>query len=156
MCYDLVALTKSPTFKRGLCGLRAAWLCGDLHRMEPGENWDYVQRLYYRKARFFFSISLDLEQAGNEKLDGVQSFGPDVDKNYGFEGFVYLAGLLEFRYGPRKDSERRVGSLEKARMAASRVFGFGKSSKERPTPILNHARDMFELMSQELEELRAS
>ena len=151
MCYDHLPQSVSPTFKQGMCALRGAWLMGDLDRQRPGENFDYLSRIFYRKARFFYAMTLEREHDGSEGIDGVQTFGPDTDKNYGFEGLVYIAGLLEFRYGPRKDLNKRAAALDASRISTSRLFGFGKSSREKPGPILEHAREMFDEIKAELE-----
>ena len=156
MSYDYRAEIISPTFKRGLCSLRAGWLSSDLERHEPDGNWTYVGELFYRKARFFYSLAMEREESGEELLQGVSNFGPDSDQNYSFEGLIYTASLLEFRFGPRRDAQRRVAALDRAKIRLSKVFGFGRASRAKPTPILEHARETFAAIDEELEQLRAS
>ena len=156
MSYDYRGETVSPTFKRGLCALRAAWLGADLERHEPDGNWGYVGELFYRKARFFYSLAMEREESGEESLQGVGNFGPDTDQNYSFEGLIYIAALLEFRFGPRNDPERRAAALDRAKISLSKVFGFGRASRDKPGPILEHARESFAAIDEELEQLRAS
>jgi uncharacterized protein (DUF2225 family) len=46
MCYEYFPKQSAPTFKQGLCALRAAWLFTDLHHKEPGENYDYLAKIF--------------------------------------------------------------------------------------------------------------
>jgi len=80
MCYDFYDRKANPTFKAGLSSLRAAWLLEDLHRQEPGENWDHLAKVFYRKARFYYQLALERESAGQEAFDAALAFGPDLDK----------------------------------------------------------------------------
>ena len=153
-CYEHFGKHFSPTFKRGLSALRAAWLLSALHRKHFGENYDYLAGLFYRKARFFYMLAVELAQNGGEPLDSSVHLGPDLDKNYGFEGFLYITGLLEFRYGPRKDQERRIHSLEIARRIVAKLFGTGRASKSRPSAILDKSRELYDQMTQEMKKLQ--
>ncbi|MFP4377708.1 MAG: DUF2225 domain-containing protein [Spirochaetales bacterium] len=140
----------SPTFKRGVSCLRAAWVCNDLHRKRPDDNFDYLAQLFYRKARFFYAYAIALEQNGKETLSGATHLGPDLDKNYGYDGILYLSGLLEYRYGPAKDEEKRRIALTRAKRTVAKIFGLGKASKEKPAAILDNARDVYDKINQEL------
>ncbi|MCF7927605.1 MAG: DUF2225 domain-containing protein [Spirochaetales bacterium] len=151
-CYDTFEAEDSPTAKQGIASLRGAWLMGDLHRKFPGENYDYLQRLLYRKARFFYTEALEREQNGSETLSDVEFFGPDLDKNYGYDGFLYITAVLEYRYGPKDDPEQRTQSLQQAKRIVSRLFGMGKASKEKPTAILDAAKDLYDKINQDLQE----
>jgi len=142
----------SPTFKRGLSCLRAAWICNDLHRKRPNDNFDYLARVFYRKARFFYAHAVALEQTGRETLSGAPNLGPDLDKNYGYDGVLYLTGLLEYKYGPRKEPSKRRTALTRAKRAVARIFGMGKASKDKPAAILDNAREVYEEITKELGE----
>ncbi len=154
MCYEHMDRHFSPTFKRALSAIRTAWLLDTLHRKAFGENYDYMCSLFYRKARFFYNQSVDLAQNGREPLEGKVNFGPDLDKNYGYDGLLYITGLLEYKYGPRRDKETRVRSLEKAKRIVSKLFGTGKASKSKPSAILDKARELYEEMNKEIKELQ--
>jgi uncharacterized protein (DUF2225 family) len=154
MCYEHFPKRYSPTFKCGLSALRAGWLLEALHRKNFGENYDYLARMFFRKARFYYLRAVELAQNGREPLDSSLHLGPDLDKNYGFEGFLYMAGLLEFRYGPRKDRDRRVRSLETARRIVAKLFGTGRASKSKPSAILDKSRELYERMSEEIKSLQ--
>ena len=152
-CYDHFGKLASPTIKQGQCALRAAWLLGEMHRKESNANWDYLALLFYRKARFFFAAAVDREQSGKETLGGLANYGPDLDHNYGYDGVLYLTGLLEYKFGPRKDPARRLASLERARRVIARVHGMGRASKSKPTALLDRVHDLYERISEELKAL---
>lgn len=152
-CYDFFDKKANPTFKAGLAALRAAWLLGDLDKHEPGENWDHMARLFYRKAHFYYQLCLEKESAGQEPFDAALAFGPDLDKNYGYYGVIYLAAYLDFKYGPTADAPQRVTSLQYARRMMAKIFGVGKSSKNRPTAILDNAKEVYEQMGEEIKRL---
>ncbi len=152
-CYDQFAKLSSPTIKQAQCALRAAWLLGELHRKSSNENWDYLALLFYRKARFFYSAAVDREQSGKETLSGLAHYGPDLDHNYGYDGVLYLTGLLEFKYGPRKDRARRAANLERARRVIGRVHGMGRVSKSKPGALLDRVHDLYDRISEELKAL---
>jgi len=154
MCYDLYEKKANPTFKAGLCALRAAWILGDLHKDEPGENWDHLALVLYRKAHFYYQLALEREGAGHEPFDAALAFGPDLDKNYGYYGVIYLAAFLDFKYGSKSNAEARVQSLRYARRMMAKIFGVGKSSKNRPTAILDNAKEVYEQMGEEIQKLQ--
>ncbi|TVR69389.1 MAG: DUF2225 domain-containing protein [Spirochaetaceae bacterium] len=150
MCYDHFPKQFSPTFKCGVSQLRAAWLCGDLHRLHPSENYDYLAKVFYRKARFYYSLAVEREQNGAEPMSGARHLGPDIDKNYGYDGVLYISGLLEYQYGPKSDPEKRRIALDRAKRTVARIFGMGKASKNKPAAILDNAREVYESIAREL------
>jgi uncharacterized protein len=155
MCYDHFEKRFSPTIKRGICSLRAAWLCDDMHRKYPGENYDSVSNVFYRKAKFYYKIAIEREQKGEELLSGVKHMGPDMDKNYGYEGLLYLAGLLEFTYTPKNDTQKRIELLETIKRTISKIHGVGKASKDKPSTILEKAKTLYDNVGAELKSLKA-
>jgi uncharacterized protein (DUF2225 family) len=148
-CYDSFNKHFSPTVKQAIASLRAAWLFADLHGMQPNENFDYLSRLFYDKARAFYYATIEKEQKGLETVGTKLHLGPDIDKNYGYDGVLYLTGLLEFKYGSKSDLNKRLANLDRARLIISRVHGMGKISKDKPSTILEKAKDIFALISEE-------
>jgi uncharacterized protein (DUF2225 family) len=144
LCYERVDPKFSPKIKQGLCSLRAAWLFGELGKKYPEENYAYVSDIFYRKALFFYRRAVELEQSGKEMIANLKSFGPDLDKNYGYDGVLYLAALLEYKYGSRTVPEKRFELLSYHRRALAKMFGLGKSSKNKPGPLLEHARALYD------------
>ncbi len=153
-CYEQLDRHYSPTLKRALAALRAAWLLDSLHRRAFSENYDYLSRQFYRKAHFFYMQAIEMAQNGQEPLEANVNFGPDLDKNYGYDGLLYIAGLLEFKYGPRKDTEKRIKRLENAKRIVSKLFGTGKASKSKPSAILDKARELYEEMNKEIKQIQ--
>lgn len=155
MCYNLMAPQVSPTFKKGLSSLRAAWLSNDLHSHFPGENYEKLAKLFYRKASYFYGLTIQHEQNAVESLDGVTTFGPDTDKNYGYDSILYLKGLLDYKYGSKADVAKRINKLEQSKRFISKVFGIGKASKAKPSSILDIAKDLYDQMTEEVDKLQA-
>ena len=152
LCYEDVLAKFSPTIKLGLCALRAAWLFTEMDKKFSGENYDYVSSLFYHKALFFYSRAITLETSGKEMVSNLKFFGPDLDKNYGFDGVLYIAALLEYKYGSRTAPEKRRETLAAQRRSLAKMFGLGKSSKNKPGPLLEHARNLYNSIVAELGE----
>ncbi|EFW37434.1 DUF2225 domain-containing protein [Treponema phagedenis] len=152
LCYDAFDKKFSPTIKQAVCALRAAWLFSDLGTKYPEENYTYVSSLFYQKALFFYRNAVELESKGKEMIAGMRSFGPDTDKNYGYDGVLYLSCLLEYKYGSKKDPELRKERMQYNKRVLAKMFGLGKSSKEKPGPLLEMARDLYDKFKLELNE----
>jgi uncharacterized protein len=150
MCYDRFPRDFGPTIKQGVCCLRAAWVAMDLHTKQPAENYDRLASLFYRKARFFYALAVEQEQNGKQSIPTDFFVGPDLDKNYGYDGILYIAGLLDWLYGPRKDHEKRRIGLERSKRSIARIFGMGRASKDKPVALLDNARDVYEEIAKEL------
>lgn len=144
LCYQYVDPKFSPTIKQGVCSLRAAWLFSELGKKYPEENYTYISDLLYRKAAFFYRHAIELETSGKEMIANLKFFGPDLDKNYGYDGVLYLSALLEFKYGPRSNPEKRIEILTYHRRSLAKMFGLGRSTKSKPGPLLEHARALYD------------
>jgi uncharacterized protein (DUF2225 family) len=151
-CYDYYPVTFSPTVKQGVAALRASWLLEHMNEKEPGQHWDWLAVLFKRKARFFYQKALYSETAGTETLSALKIFGPDLDKNYGYEGFLYICGLLEYNYGDRRDSEKRKETIAETKRTLAKMFGLGKTSKNKPGPMLEKARGLYDTIAKDLNE----
>ncbi len=150
MCYEKADIAYAPTFKRAMISLRLAWLCKDLDIACPGHNYSYIAQVFYSKALFFYQQTLINETSRIESIESISNFGPDMDKSYGYDGVIYLSGLLEFKYGQKKDLEARLKKLDEAKRSIARIFGLGKSSKAKPGPLLDVARDLYDKLAAEL------
>ena len=150
LCYEDVDISYAPTFKRGMLALRLAWLCRDIERVSPGHNYEYIAQVFYRKALFFYQQTLINETGRIESIESVANFGPDMDKSYGYDGVIYLCGLLEYKYGQREDDELRLKKLDEYKKAIARIFGLGKSSKNKPGPLLEVAKNLYDQLTKEL------
>ncbi len=152
MCYEHWSSDFSPTIKSGICAMRAGWCFADLHRRFPTENFDYLEKIFYHKARFFYGLTLDRETNGEESVNASMHFGPDVDNNFGFDGVMYMTGYLEYHFGSQANPEQREQSLTVARRSIARLVGMGKASKNKPGALIEKAKDLHHLIGEEIKE----
>jgi len=149
-CYDVFPDKDSPVIKQAIASIRASWLFDELHKKLPGQNYDYVARLFMNKARFLYQRSLELDTRGKQSLQAVKFLGPDADNNYGYDGVLYLSAVLEMKYGQKDDAARRAKKLDYFACAIAKMFGLGKKTKAKPGPLLERARDLYERLKAEL------
>ena len=57
---------------------------------------------------------------------------------------------MEYKYGQREDQELRLKKLDESKKAIARIFGLGKSSKAKPGPLLETARELYDNITNEL------
>ncbi len=147
MTYDDMGTYTIPTMKKAIITLRLAWLCDEINQRCDGHNYDVVAQMFYRKALFFYQQAVINESNKQEKSSTLPNMGPDMDKNYGWDGVIYLCGLLEYKYGQQEDIQLRLKKLNESKTAIARIFGLGKSSKNKPGPLLEHARNLYDNLS---------
>ena len=150
MTYDDADPDMIPTMKKAIISLRLAWLTNEIHQRCSGHNYDYISQVFYRKALFFYQQAVINETNRVEKSSTRGNMGPDMDKNYGWDGVIYLCGLLEYKYGQTDDIQLRLKKLSESKTAIARIFGLGKSSKNKPGPLLEHARDLYDKLAKEV------
>ena len=149
-CYDYFDKDASPTIKQGLSSLRCAWLLDELNQKYQGQHYDWLATLFRKKAHYLYNEALSREQSGKETLSGIKGFGPDTDKNYSYEGMLYMCAYLRYKFGPAHNEEERKTSLEDARRTIAKLFGMGKSSKDKPGAFLEIARKLYDTINKEL------
>lgn len=142
-CYEDIGPDRAPTIKQAISSLRAAWLFSDMHKNFPNDNFDYLTTIFYKKAAFLYNEALRKEFSGKERVSETPGLGPDLDKNYGFDGVLYLAALLLFRYADYSNEQEKVDILQSAKSTVARIVGMGKKMKNKPTLILDYARDLY-------------
>ncbi len=145
MTYDNLGSYAIPTMKQAIISLRLAWLTSELNQRCAGHNFDVVSKCFYSKALYFYQQAVLNEKT--EKSSTLGNMGPDMDKNYGWDGVIYLCGLLEYKYGQTDDIQLRLKKLSESKTAIARIFGLGKSSKNKPGPLLEHARNLYDNLS---------
>jgi hypothetical protein len=155
-CYSFHTKERAPTFKKALSSLRAAWLFDDLDRKYRGQNYDIIRNMLYKKAILYYERTIEYSQTGKERIDGVKNYGPDLDKNFGFEGVLYISTLLVYKYGDEGDVTERIKKLEGSKRVISKVFGMGKSSKSKPTLILDISRELYDKIGEKIAQLKES
>jgi uncharacterized protein (DUF2225 family) len=151
-CYEYYTKEFSPTIKQAIAALRTGWMLDDINTQYPGYHYDWLAQLFKRKSQFLYNEAILKEQTGKENLSGIRNFGPDTDKNYAYEGALYLSALLKLKYGSRDEPEQRAESLSAAKRTIAKIFGLGRSSKSKPGPLLEHARELYESINKELNE----
>lgn len=147
MTYDDMGAYALPTMKKAILSMRLAWLTAEINQHCAGHNYDIVSKMFYSKALFFYQQAVINETQRVEKSSTLANMGPDMDKNYGWDGVIYLCGLLEFKYGQKDDLQLRLKKLSESKTAIARIFGLGKSSKNKPGPLLEHARNLYDELS---------
>jgi uncharacterized protein (DUF2225 family) len=151
-CYDFYTKDFSPTIKQGVAALRTAWLLDELDKKFPGQHYDWLATALRKKAEYFYNEALAREQGGKEILAGMKNLGPDTDKNYSYEGMLYLCAYLRYKYGASHDANERRESLEGARRTIAKLFGMGKASKSKPGAFLELARKTYDAINRDLTE----
>ncbi len=85
-------------------------------------------------------------------MDAAGNIGPDYDKNWGYEGILYMCAILTLKVGILEpDMNKRIENFEKTKRYLSRLFGSGKASKSKPGALIDMTRDLYDRMSQMLE-----
>ncbi|MCB1172319.1 MAG: DUF2225 domain-containing protein [Leptospiraceae bacterium] len=158
-CYQKRGIDVAPTPKKAISAMRGAWLFGDLHDEFPGKGFDKVQSLLYMKAVGWYSPMLEIMSTGSEAHDKfIRLLGPDTDKNWGFDGVIYLNGYLSNKYLDQitTTEEQRIAILERNKQHLGKLYGAGRSSSSKPSVIINLAKDLYEDISKQLEELKGT
>jgi uncharacterized protein (DUF2225 family) len=151
-CYDFYVKQTSPTIKQGLASIRTAWLLDELDKKTPNQHYNWLATLFRKKAQYFYREAINREMSsGGETMSGLKSFGPDTDKNYSYEGMLYLCAYLTYKYGPAQSPEERKTSLEEARRTIAKLFGMGRMSKDKPGAFLEQARKVYDRINKEVE-----
>lgn len=146
----------SPTIKMGISSLRLAWLFGDLMTATKEPHYGELQQGFYKKAAEFYDQALANQSNASEPLDYCPWLGPDTDVNYGYDGFLYVSAVLKYKMSIyMEDPFQKVKVFESTKRILSKVFGIGRKAREKPEVLLNMARDMYDKIGVEMDELKA-
>ena len=152
-CYSYRNRKVAPTFKIALSSLRAAWLFNDLTKENPDAPFGKISVFFYKKAFQSYVKLIDIMQTGAEPIDANANMGPDTDKNWGYEGVLYITAVLTLKIGSKEtDPQKRMENLEKCKRYLSRLFGSGKTSKSKPGELLDKTKDIYDKINQLIEE----
>jgi len=152
-CYSFRRKNVSPTFKKGVSAIRAAWLFSDLAEEYPDQPYKKLSFFFYKKAYEYYLTILNLLQNGGEPADAAGNMGPDTDRNWGYEGILYVSAVLTVKYGTtEKDLSKRIENFNISKRYLSRLFGAGKTSKNTPTELLEKTRILFEKINGMIEQ----
>lgn len=156
-CYQSRVPNIAPTPKKAVCALRSAWYFDDLHKEFPEYGFDRVRDLLYQKAAIWYGRSLEVMQNGAEPVEAGAAaiLGPDTDNNWGFDGVIYLNAYLTLKFKDQLSSsdEKKVEMLSTAKRMLGKIYGSGKSSKSKPSALLDMAKELYDELRTELETL---
>jgi uncharacterized protein (DUF2225 family) len=155
-CYQKRGMNIAPTPKKAICAVRGAWYFEDLHADYPEMNFDKVRDFLYKKAAIYYSQTLEYMQNGQEPVDSIQGMlGPDTDNNWGFDGVVYLNAYLTRKFLAQlaEKKEDQLNLLIRAKRMLARLYGSGKSSKNKPSAIIEMARELYDEYGVMIEEM---
>ncbi|MDY6968389.1 MAG: DUF2225 domain-containing protein [Spirochaetota bacterium] len=151
-CYSDRNKNVAPTFKIAISSIRAAWLLGDLYEETNNILYKKISDFFYRKAYKSYHLSLKLVQTGGELMEDVGNLGPDYDKNWGYDGIMYMCAILTVKIGSKEiDLKKRINNFEVTKRYLSRLFGDGKSSKARPGAIVEMIRELYQTINEMLD-----
>ena len=153
-CYQNRAPLIAPTPKKAVCAIRAAWYFSDLAEEFPNMNFDKLRDLLYQKAAIWYGETLDIMQTGSEPVDSaVGILGPDTDNNWGFDGVMYLNAYLRNKFKEQLASTPadQLELLVRAKRMLSRIYGSGKSSKSKPSVIIEMTKELYEQLGDTIE-----
>ena len=85
----------APTTKQAISALRAAWLLGDLYEETKDRKYEVIQEVFYEKAKDLYELAIDRLAKGEELPDAIKHYGPDLDKNFGYDGMFYILSVLK-------------------------------------------------------------
>ncbi len=147
----------SPTIKIGIYSLRTAWLFNDLFEEAKNPDYSELSTIFYKKAAEFYDTAINNQTKAIEPLDGAKNLGPDTDKNYGYDGVLYVNSVLKYKTLMFiEDPYEKVKKLEEVKRILSKVFGIGKKTKNKPEVLLNFAKEIYERVTEDVEILKNS
>jgi len=157
-CYPFFDRKKfSPTIKIGIYSLRSAWLFSDLYNETKKPDFQELSKIFYLKATEFYELAINNQTKAIEPLDGAKHLGPDTDKNYGYDGVLYVNAVLKYKTSYYvEDPYEKLKRLQEVKRILSKVFGIGKKAKDKPEVLLNFAKDIYEKVNEECELLSSS
>ena len=83
-------------------------------------------------------------------MENLKFKGPDLDKDFDYDGITYLVGALTYLYGDKSNEEVRQKNLEEIKTLFGKLFGMGKSNVNKPKEILEKSKDFYDLITKEL------
>ena len=150
-CYDSFKKQSLPVIKQAICSMRAAFLFEELNKESPNNYYDYMATTFYKKALFFYQHAQYLNQEREQIMENTK-LGPDTDKDYGYDGFMYLIAVLLYKYGDTSDHDKRIKDLETAKMYFGKLFGMGKANVNKPKEILDKSKNFYTEVNKILKE----
>lgn len=155
-CYQNRKASVAPTPKKAVCSVRGAWYFEDLNNDFPNMGFDKVRDLLYQKAAGWYTETMEIMQSGSEPVDQASYIlGPDTDKNWAFDGVIYLSAYLTMKFKDElaPDPAAKLNLLVRAKRTLSRLYGSGKGSKSKPSVIIDMAKELYDEYNKLIEEM---
>ena len=130
----------APSVKKAICSIRASWLCNDLIKEYPNRNFEILYWYFRKLAWKMYDRVIKYAESGEENFDAIKKLGPDLDTDYGYNGALYIASYLSYELKDIMDEIAQYKKLFYYRTTLGKVFGFGRSSKEKPSTILAYSK----------------
>ena len=155
-CYHLRSYSVAPTAKKAVSSLRAAWLLDDLYAFAPERPYDQLRDFYYMEAVTNYQKTLELVQNGQEPIEAEMGIlGPDLDRAWGYDGVIYVNAYLTKKYvnAITEDPSARKTMLERSKRYLSKLYGSGKSSRSKPSALVDMSKDLYDEIGKMIEDL---
>ena len=146
----------SPTARRGLYALRAAWLADDLYKKDKIDHFKELRDSLYYQAYVNYSACLTKQFAHEEPFDGFVWMGPDVDTNFGYDGLLYMIAYLSIKHINLLTPEEQIIKIGNVKRVLSRIFGVGKSTRDKPQVLVFNSKNLYTDASKLLDKLANS
>lgn len=143
----------APTIRRGLYALRAAWLTHDIYQKNQSDHFKELEKTLYHQAFINYDIGLEKQIKGVELFDNFVWMGPDVDTNFGYDGLLYILAWLTIKHITTFSPEERVVKIGQTKKVLSKIFGFGKSYKDKPEQLVILSKNLYASASKILKKL---
>ncbi len=132
----------APSVKKAICAIRASWLCKDLMAEYSDRHFELIYWYFRKLAWKMYDRLILYAESGEESFDSIKKLGPDLDTDYGYNGVLYIASYLAYELKETLDEITQYKRLFYYRTTLGKVFGFGKSSKEKPSTILAFSKNL--------------
>ena len=157
-CYHLRGNNIAPTPKKAVSAIRAAWLLDELFKEANYRPYDKVRDFYYVEEARYYKRVLDTMTSGVEPMEeAAYILGPSLDFNWTFDGVIYLNSYLTKKFIDQMATapKDKYVIMDSARRYLSKLYGSGKSSKSRPSIIIDMAKELYDEMGKLMEGYKA-
>ena len=142
------------TVKKAILALRASWVIDDLLKEEKEdlEKYQYLKE-YFRFLSFknFSNYFTQMYDSKKKQFIEINYYGPDIDFDYGYKGFVYTFSYLSYEFIEMiKEESDKLKKLNEIKIMLAKIFGFGRSSKGNPSPLLEKSRIFYDLLKEKI------
>lgn len=156
-CYHLRGNQVAPTPKKAVSAIRAAWILDDLFKEANYRPYDKLRDFYYVEAARYYKRVLDTMTSGIEPMEeAAYILGPSLDFNWAFDGVIYLNSYLTRKFIDQMatNPKDKYTIMDSSRRYLSKLYGSGKSSKSRPSVIIDMAKELYDEMGKLMEKYR--